>query len=117
MSEVAKDAFEGWAILELMGHRRLAGYVREQNVAGAGFLRIDVPDPKEDAERPFSATQLYAPGAIYCITPTTEDIACRLARASQPAPVSRWELPPAKDDREDADLSHADDGVVVEEVD
>lgn len=99
MPEVAKDTFEGWAILELMGHRRLAGYVREQNVAGAGFLRIDVPDPKEDAERPFSATQLYAPGAIYCITPTTEDIACRLARANQPAPVSRWELPAA--DREE----------------
>lgn len=36
-------AFESWAILELMGHRRLAGYVREITLAGAGMLRIDVP--------------------------------------------------------------------------
>ena len=33
--------FEGWAILELMGHRRLAGYVREVELAGAGVLRLD----------------------------------------------------------------------------
>lgn len=38
-----KPPFEGWAILELMGHRRLGGYVSEATVAGAGFLRIDVP--------------------------------------------------------------------------
>jgi hypothetical protein len=36
--------FEGWAILELMGHRRLGGYLREQDVAGAAFIRIDVPE-------------------------------------------------------------------------
>lgn len=36
-------AFESWAVLELMGHRRLAGFVREVTIAGAGLLRIDVP--------------------------------------------------------------------------
>lgn len=87
--------FEGWAILELMGHRRLAGYVREQNVAGAGFIRIDVPGDGADV-----ATQLYAPGALYCLTPTTEDIARRFARSCQPEPVTRWELPPARSERE-----------------
>ena len=30
-------------VLDLMGHRRLAGYVSEQEIAGAGMLRIDVP--------------------------------------------------------------------------
>ena len=38
-----RKAFEGWAILELMGHRRLGGLVTEQEIAGAAFLRIDVP--------------------------------------------------------------------------
>ena len=32
MSE-EKASFEGWCVLELMGHRKLAGYVREQAVA------------------------------------------------------------------------------------
>jgi hypothetical protein len=29
-----RDTFEGWAIVELMGHRRLGGYVRETELAG-----------------------------------------------------------------------------------
>lgn len=95
---MADDAFEGWAILELMGHRKLAGYVSEQNVAGAGFLRIDVPGPADDA---YVATQFYAPGALYCLTPTTEDVARRFAAGCRPEPVTRWELPAARGEEVD----------------
>lgn len=99
---MAETAFEGWAILELMGHRKLGGYVREQNVAGAGFIRIDVPLARGEGN---AATQFYAPGALYCLTPTTEDVARRFAAGCQPEPVTRWELPaPARDgDREEED--------------
>jgi hypothetical protein len=83
--------FEGWAILELMGHRRLAGHVREVVIAGAGFLRLDVPSL--DAEDPPVATQFYPPSAVYCLTPTTEDIARRMGARARPEPVTRWELP------------------------
>lgn len=85
-----QEAFEGWVILELMGHRRLGGYVREQEIAGGAFLRIDVPGPNGGE---VAATQFYAPGAVYCITPTTEAIARAVAFRSQPEPVQRWELP------------------------
>ncbi|MGE0547589.1 MAG: acetyltransferase [Kofleriaceae bacterium] len=90
--------FEGFAIVELMGHRRLAGYVREVTVAGAPLLRLDVPsDPP--------VTQYYGASAIYCITPTTEELAKQVAQQSRPAPVSRYELPeprkPAVDDEFD----------------
>ena len=81
-------AFEGWAILELMGHRKLAGYVKEANVAGAAFVRIDVPASVGHGE----VTQMYSPGAIYCITPTTEEIARAVAPKFRPAPVHQWEL-------------------------
>ncbi len=87
MSE-KNEVFEGHAILELMGHRRLAGYVREQEVAGVGMLRIDVPATYEQG----SATQFYSPQAVYCITPTTEEIVQAVAERSRPEPVSRWEL-------------------------
>lgn len=86
MSE--QTAFEGWAILELMGHRKLAGYVTEQQIGGAAFLRIDVPGAGSEK----GATQLYAPGAIYCITPTTEEIVKSVAGRFKVAPVSQWEL-------------------------
>lgn len=85
---MSDKAFESWAILELMGHRRLAGYVQEVELAGEGFLRIDVVSP--DGK---SVTQYYRPGAIYGITPTTEETVRAVAGMNQPAPVSRWELP------------------------
>ena len=78
----------GWVILELMGHRRLAGTMTEVELAGGKFLRLDSPGPDG-----VYATQFYAPAAVYCITPTTEEIARNVAASSQPAPVQRWELP------------------------
>jgi hypothetical protein len=85
-----KSAFEGWAILELMGHRRLAGYLSEQAIGGASFIRIDVPGDGDTK----IATQFYSGAAVYCITPTTEAIARAVAKRSEPAPVQRWELAP-----------------------
>lgn len=84
------DTFAAWVIIELLGHRRLAGYLTEQQIAGTSFLRLDIP-----AEPP--VTQYYSPGSVYAITPTTEEIARTVARDSRPAPVQRWELEPAKD--------------------
>ena len=86
---VADEKFTGWVILELMGHRRLTGYLSEQEIAGRAFLRIDVP-----SEPP--ATQFYGAEAVYCITPTTEEMARTAAKLSHIAPIQRWELPPAK---------------------
>lgn len=97
-------------MLELMGHRKLGGYVREQNVAGAGFLRIDVPGEEGNV-----ATQFYAPAAVYCLTPVTEEVARRFAAGCKPEPVTRWELPPArKPDVRDAQDDDLDEPEVVE---
>lgn len=94
-------AFEGWAVLELMGHRRLAGYLSEATIGGGAFVRIDVPGLGDDPV----ATQFYAPGAVYCITPTTEDVARAVARRNQPEPVHRWELPrPVEPDEVTVDI-------------
>lgn len=117
-----REGFEGWAILELMGHRRLGGYLTEQEIAGAAFIRIDIPehpwragctcgsakpestsyedhthvcqafrDPADDRPLDVAATQLYAPAAVYCVTPTTEQLARVAAASSKPEPVTEWE--------------------------
>lgn len=97
--------FEEWAILEILGHRRLGGRVTEATIAGASFLRIDVPE----ADGQPAMTQYYAPSSVYAITPTTEDLARRAAALFRPAPVSRWELAaapaaqPAVDSYDDED--------------
>lgn len=103
-------AFDEWVILELMGHRRLAGRLREQEIAGEGFLRLDIfPGPVDEP----AATQYYRPGAVYCITPTTEQMARLVALGADPGPVKRWELPapadkPDPDDDEELDWRASD---------
>ncbi len=85
----------GWCIVELMGHRKLGARVTEATLGGGAFLRLDVPGDGADV-----ATQFVAPGAVYAITPCSEDVARRLARACRPEPVTRWELPePARQER------------------
>lgn len=96
----------GWSIVELMGHRRLAGRVREECLFGTVFLRLEVPSPQD--EETF-VTQFYGGSSVYAITPTTEAIARAVSRASQPAPVQRWELPAAPATPERTDHDHDGD--------
>lgn len=87
MSE-GQDSYTGWAILELMGHRRLAGRISEGSVGGVPLLRIDVYVGSATAPE---VTQFYGSPAIYCVTPSTEELCRRMAVA--PALVSPYELP------------------------
>lgn len=109
---MSAETFKGWAILELMGHRRLAGYVTEEEIAGAGMIRIDVPG--EDGE--MVATQYYSPSALYCLSPVTEELARAVARNNQPTPVTRYELPPVRS-REDPPDAHELDAEIDHEID
>ncbi len=86
-----REPYSGWTIIDLLGHKRLAGFVREEEIAGAGMLRLDVPGPEGVAV----ATVFINPASLYMMTPTTEPMARAVALRNQPEPVARWELPPA----------------------
>jgi hypothetical protein len=86
------EKFNQWAILELLGHRRLAGCVSEETIAGVSMLRIDIPAGDSLNMSGSYTTQFYSPSAIYCITPTTEALVRNFAKNNQPAPVQKWEL-------------------------
>ena len=88
-----ENHFEEWVILELMGHRKLAGLVKEQTIGGVSFVRLDIFREGGNVV----VTQLYNPSAIYCMTPTTKELAMRFSVGHTPAPVTRWELPPAQE--------------------
>jgi len=87
-----KTTFDCWAVLELFGHVRLAGRVTEASIGGCSFLRVDVPD-KEGATQ---FTRYFGNGAIYSMTPVTEDVARAVGNGSATAPVKPWEMPKAQ---------------------
>jgi hypothetical protein len=99
------ETFDSWAVLELMGHVRMAGRVTEEERFGSKMGRIDVPGPDD------SFTTVYFGGAsVYRMTPTTEEIARSVAGHNQPRPVSLYELPKpavAKEDEMAYDRIHS----------
>jgi hypothetical protein len=90
--------FEGWAVVEMLGHKRLAGLVSEQVLAGASLVRVDVPETlhRRDTagfgghtvEAKPAYTKFIGVGSIYCITPCTEETARKCATV-----LERWNDP------------------------
>ena len=80
--------FESWAILELMGHRKLAGMVKTESLGGMPFIRIDVYSSDEKIE----LTQFYNPSSIYCITPTTKDLSLKFTKNNYQQPFHTFEI-------------------------
>lgn len=76
-----------WVILELMGHRVLAGRLSEVERAGTKLLRIEVPlgPPPADGTPEKFFVQDYGGSALYCVTPVPEEVAREKARLYRPA--------------------------------
>ena len=101
-NERKDPTYSNWSILELMGHRRLGGYVEETTVAGKGMLRIDVCGTTQ--KKPVF-TQFYPPSSIYCLTPTTEEVARAVGEKALPdsQPVHEFEIPQLRQGQIDLD--------------
>jgi hypothetical protein len=98
--------FNTWAIVEVMGHKRFAGFVTEQSFGIAALIRVDVPETEQPAREgwvngrwgnhPARTTARYSKligvGSIYCITPCTEEVARKVATVieadNDPIPVA-----------------------------
>ena len=91
---MADIAFEEWAVVGLMGHQRIAGLVREVNIAGSEFIRVDVPEV--EGEQAFS--RIFGASAIYSIDPVTEITAKAVAQGIKASPVRRWDVSPLLDE-------------------
>ncbi len=84
----SEETFSEWAILEIMGHVRLAGRLSEHTIAGTAMLRLDIP---ASAGQP-GYTRFFGGSAVYSISPVSEEIARAVAARSRPEPVQRFEL-------------------------
>jgi hypothetical protein len=85
MSE--QEKFESWAVVELFDHQQIAGLVTEASIGGCSFLRVDVPDQPAVEKHSYYGSQPALPaytryfgnGAIYAMSPCTEDAARNVA--------------------------------------
>lgn len=89
MSEEQSNAYQGWAVVEVMGHRSHVGEVSGVVQFGEAMLRIDALEP--DGVK----THFYPGRAIFGITPCSEEWARDLAER-RARPVSMYgQLSPA----------------------
>lgn len=88
-----EEKLDSWVILEVMGHRRMAGFATSCIIAGGQFIRIDIPG----RDGPTRLTQYYRPDSVYCLTPTDEATARRVAALDDPTPPTLAQLPNACD--------------------
>lgn len=72
-----------WAILELMGHKVVAGYISKSEMFGKPMLRVDVPAVGDNP----SFTQMYGESAVYCITFVSEEYARQTAEVTRVKPI------------------------------
>lgn len=115
-TEVKQASFEGYAVLELMGHRKEIGFVTTQAFGQAVLFRVDTPELPEreyvlevpeyaggrycpkgtKVKRPASPARscLVAPSALYAINPCSEEAAMKVIERSIARPLIILELPP-----------------------
>ena len=105
--EHTTEPFKTWAIVELMGHVRLAGLVSEENRFGTVMGRIDIPKSPDTF-----VTQYFGGSSIYRVTPCDEATARAMRQES--SPVQPWMLDLKEDKEEEQNFF---DEVDAEEMD
>jgi len=103
-SPTTDEAFD-WAVVEIFGHRRHAGRIREEERFGARMLRVDVPTVGSDGQPSAWVTHWYGGSAIFSLTTTDE---ATVLRANRPFDLPGRYLPPPT---RDTDLGDDDSGV------
>jgi hypothetical protein len=104
---MSSEESESWAIVELMGHVKMAGRLTEEERFGSKLGRLDIPM----GDGPFGTIYFNA-ASVYRITVCTEEVARVVSARNQPEPVHPWEMPrqlegsrtdPRNDGRDDDD--------------
>lgn len=102
MSE--QEKFDSWAVVELFGHKQIAGRVTEATIGGCAFLRVDVPEQEavEENRARFqyaqpalpAYTRYFGNGAIYALNPCSEAAARAMAIRIRAKPPIQYDPTP-----------------------
>jgi len=117
-NETAQQGFKGWAMVEMFGHQKIAGYVQTVSFGAGVMFQVDVPTlPQQEStttspgyidgqwidagavvrcEHKEGYTRLLGVGAIYAINPCTEEAAMLAVANFQRPEVKLIAPPPAR---------------------
>lgn len=84
MTDQSQATFSQWCIVELFGRQVIAGLVTEQVIGGCSFIRVDVPEINSTP----AFTRFYGNGAIYAMTPVSEEVARLALKRVTPEPIN-----------------------------
>ena len=83
-----EEKFEIWALVELMGHNKIAGRVTEHKFGNQSMLRVDVPAV---GNLP-AFSKIIAVNAVYAINPLAEQDATEYAGKLKATPLDVWDM-------------------------
>jgi hypothetical protein len=87
--DIKTEKFNEYAIVEMMGHRKIAAKVTEPEIGGSTLLRCDVLNAKGEFDR----TEYIGVASIYCLTIVSKEVAEKVAENYTPEPSWAWSLP------------------------
>jgi hypothetical protein len=114
--DTPQNKFESWAVVEMFGHQKVAGFVTTEFYGQAALFRVDVPELQEreitltapeyingeyagigskvkrQAEPPYS--KLIGPSAVYAINPCTEQTVRQYIEADRKLPLIALDIVP-----------------------
>ncbi len=89
MIEFDPEESEFWGLVEIFGHRKHYGRIKEVERFGTKMLRVDVPTATAApllGEGETFETFLYGGNSIFSLTPMTEEAARKWAETERPKP-------------------------------
>lgn len=112
------EVFAGHAVIELFGHRQIAGFVSETEIAGKRMVHVLVPcragtEATREADG-WPEEKIFGPDAIYALTPCSEAFARKIAEGLQPQRYNALQLEASS---QDVDRYDVDDDQDEEEED
>ena len=94
--EVEKEPKREFAVVEMMGHRKIAGEIKQSELAPGALIRVDVFGANGEIER----TEHVGSSAIYDITICSEQTAKAVAVANSPVPSFAYDVMKSRPDRQ-----------------
>lgn len=84
--------FETWAIIEVFGHEKYAGFVKDITIGSTTMLQVQVPETGKEREYPLPGFQkIFNPSSIFSLTPVSEEYAREMANNLRKSPVDVYE--------------------------